>query len=382
AVELETIYQKFQSDKPNLIAICGYCMEAFQTDNFVVNTAIVEKLREVYRCNEHVGTEGNPVWDVQFKTEDVSRKAEQQLLETYIMEGAQKKADEAKQVDKSNCDLFLKHLQNISQASTTPCANVVKRTAFDVNGPHSVAHIQKFNMPPADPTQLIEMLEQRAEALQAELAAFKFKESSFSDAMSILARSATESLKRERDVHNQILSVLPVGVLCAESWREQQMYVNKTFCEMVKCAEADVMSGDWLKVVHAEDREKVQNLLMNMGELCDQEPVKLEYRITSSTSTDSSGNSNSTASSDNIHHSEAEQTHQYKHEEEDLVWVASETIKCNIKGRWVFVHAIVDTTEVKRVNAERTLLSAREAYQMQKAADADKRRLLLDEFID
>ncbi|KAJ3401851.1 hypothetical protein HDV05_000232, partial [Chytridiales sp. JEL 0842] len=74
AIELETIYHKFQADKPNLISLCGYWMEAFQSGNFAVDSAFVEKFREVCRCHDHVGTEGKPVWDTQLQAEALRRK--------------------------------------------------------------------------------------------------------------------------------------------------------------------------------------------------------------------------------------------------------------------------------------------------------------------
>ncbi|KAJ3403970.1 hypothetical protein HDV05_007442, partial [Chytridiales sp. JEL 0842] len=381
AIELETIYHKFQADKPNLVSMCGYWMEAFTSGEFAVDSAFVERFREVCKCHDHCGTEANPVWDTHFKSEAVRRKEEQLILESYMMDEAMKKRDCDRYHDKPDSAPFLSRLQSINRA-TSSRTNVTKGPVIHVDGggPGTVTDIQKCIISPTDPARLVNVLEKRADALQAELNIFKMKEASFTDAMSILARSATESLQRERDVHNQILSVLPVGVLCAESWREQQMYVNKTFCDMVECSAGDVMSGNWLQVIHPEDRGKVQELLINIGEMCDhQEPVKLEYRILSSKSR---GDCHVPPCAETAASAAKEDTQQYKHEEEDLVWVTSETVKCNIKGRWVFVHAIVDTTEVKRVSAERTLFSAREAYQMQKAADADKRRLLLDEFID
>ncbi|KAJ3403542.1 hypothetical protein HDV05_007750, partial [Chytridiales sp. JEL 0842] len=383
AIQFETIYHKFQEDKPNLISLCGYWMEAFTSGDFAVDSKFLERFRAICRCHDHAGTDCNPVWDSHFKSEQERRKEEQMLLEAYMMAETIKKKNTARDGgahNKSDCAPFLHGLKNVNKSTATR-TNVTKGPVVHVDGGKlgPVTDIQKCIVSPTDPAKLIEVLKQRAESLQAELNAFKIKEASFTDAISILARSATESLRRERDVHNQILSRLPVGVLCAESWREQQMYVNKTFCEMVGCSEEDVMSGNWLNVIHPDDREKVRNLLMSSGQLCHrQDPVKLEYRIFSSKSNSKLASASTTASVSTTQ----DDTHQYKHEEEDLVWVTSETVKCSIKGRWVFVHAIVDTTEVKRVNAERILLCERESYQMKKAADADKRRLLLDEFID
>ncbi|KAJ3409826.1 hypothetical protein HDV05_004243 [Chytridiales sp. JEL 0842] len=411
AIELETMYHKFQADKPNLITLCGYWVEAFTSGDFELDAQVVERFRQVCQCHHHAGTEEIPTWDEENKvlstnvfvkmeppttdtldgiTEDFAsmntseavmkrKKQEQSTLEAYLKQQALKKKNLAKSQP------VLSRLKNMKKRITHTHSTVGSAPVIHVDVGSSTgstgADIQKCISSPTDPIRLISVLEQRAESLQAELNAFKMKEATFTEAMSTLARSASESLKRERDVHNQILSVLPVGVLCAESWREQQMYVNKTFCKMVGCLEQDVMSGDWLEVIHPEDRGKVQKLLIDMGSVHnkDLEPVKLEYRIRSSKSAHEPAHPADSGAATKTNDVESPQIRQ---EEADLVWVASETLKCNIQGRWVFVHAIVDTTELKRVNAERTLISAREAYQIQKAVDADKRRLLLDEFID
>ncbi|KAJ3406037.1 hypothetical protein HDV05_006230, partial [Chytridiales sp. JEL 0842] len=353
AIEFEIIYHKFQTDKPNLIFICGYWMGAFTSGEFAADSSFVEKFRSICQLHDHAGTEQNPVWDAPFEL-DVVKHAEEQANDSGTV---------------------LSRLQKFSRVAPSH-SHVTNDTIEDV--PRIVPDITSYIISPSTP----KFSRQREESLQAELTAFKIKAASFTDAMSILARSATESLKRERDVHNEILSALPFGVLCAESWREQQMFVNKTFCELVRCSEAEVMAGDWVQVVHPEDREKVRSLLMNMGEMSGhQKRVKLEYRIliSKANSSNHTPRSAETASDDA---STDKDTPQYNNAENDLTWVASETVKCNIKGRSVFVHAIIDTTELKRVNAERILLAARESYQIQRAADADRRRLLLDEFID
>ncbi|KAJ3405346.1 hypothetical protein HDV05_006630, partial [Chytridiales sp. JEL 0842] len=382
AIQAETFFHKMQEDKPRFISLCGYWMESFSLGDSELNVAVAQKLKEICQWHDHAGTEEVPVWDAEKKLlsreglATISNAAgveDRKPVEQIVLEEVE--ATRKKQIAKP----ILSRLQSSDKEASKSTANSGPIIQIGMERTTSgTGNIQKGITSLSDPGRLIDVLAQRAEILQRQLTALQLKEATFTDAMSILARSASESLKRERDVHNQILSVLPVGVLCAESWREEQMYVNKTFCEMVGCSEADVMSGKWLEVIHPQDRPKVQELLIFMETACHEvtEPVKLEYRIQSQKVSEFGPSSAESASEVDVN------LQQYRPEEENLVWIASETLKSNIQGRCVFVHAIVDTTELKRINAEKTLISAREAYQMHKAIDADKRRLLLDEFID
>jgi signal transduction histidine kinase len=262
-------------------------------------------------------------------------------------------------------------------------SNSMSESNNDSSHPHDskpilneMIHTQYVQHPTAA-IQRIKELEERCAELENHLYISRMTQASFTEALTLLAQSASESLKRERDIHHQILSVLPVGVFCGETWLEEQVFVNKMFCQLVGRSEEEVRSGKWIDAVHPDDRQSVEELLMNKKQISE-EPVKLEYRVRVNAietgglpMTDANG-AGKLNDGDGVTNGV----------EEKLVWMASETLKCNIQGRWVFLHAVVDTTDVKRLSVEHTLSEAREAYQMQKATEADKRRLLLDEFID
>jgi PAS domain-containing protein len=286
----------------------------------------------------------------------------------------------------------------VTQTSNSPSLSPTPPplTSFHNNNnnhsPSQPPQLQPASLPEA--LELIQTLQTQVTTLEHQLQIAHLKESTFSDALSLLAHSASESIQRERNIHHQILSVLPVGVFCGENLNddeeEDQVYVNRTFCELVGRSEKDVRNGGWIDAVHSEDRGNVEMLLRSDVRSLGNGPVKLEYRIRKrkdrtpksvEQSKSTPSKSNSTATTNN-----SSTTATIEDDDVDgdfqIVGIASETLKCSIQGRSVFIHVIVDTTQLKKLSVERTLIETREAYQIQRASDADKRRLLLDEFID
>ncbi|KAJ3051414.1 hypothetical protein HK097_007564 [Rhizophlyctis rosea] len=203
----------------------------------------------------------------------------------------------------------------------------------------------------------IALLQQKALALETEVAKRKAAEMALHDHLELLSSRAQRALEIERDHYSTLLSMLPTGVYGCAFGEDEEFYVNRRFCELVGRSEEEIRIGGWLDAVSPEDRRR----LASMWPFCDDEPGCVRSLV----------------------------PHQYEYTliqaDGGATWVAGETAPLmteqgDVRG---YVHTIVDITDLKRAESER--LEARQAaeeHQRHRAEEAERNKQFQDQWID
>jgi len=109
----------------------------------------------------------------------------------------------------------------------------------------------RFNLP-TDKDSLILLLRQHAIVLETEIERRKRVEFDLQRYLEVLSTRATESLRIQHESYRTLLSVLPVGVYSIEVMSENndEVFVNKKFCELTGMSEAVIRVDGWERAVH------------------------------------------------------------------------------------------------------------------------------------
>ncbi|KAI8849757.1 hypothetical protein BC829DRAFT_416628 [Chytridium lagenaria] len=200
---------------------------------------------------------------------------------------------------------------------------------------------------PSD-TQIL-LLEQRVKALTFELEARKTMEQFVSNSLRVISQKAKEDQNEMGQCFGHVISQLPVGLVLniTKVNGDKCVMANKMFLDMMGCTEKEALGEEWTSRIDASHRERVQNILHS------RESATMEYCI---------GDGSTSAS--------------------NTRWFSGQTHVSTFLNHTAFVHSVWEVTDLKRLEAEKSLAKIRELMQTQRLEDAEEQKEQLNQFID
>lgn len=203
----------------------------------------------------------------------------------------------------------------------------------------------------------IALLEQRVKELERELERRKTSEASLHTSLRIISENAQNVVTCEREIYQNVLSTLPVGVYGITFGGDEDFYVNKRFCELVGREDSDIRKRGWIDVIHPDDRKEMESKW----------PVCHHH-----------GSRDLTIFSNQ---------HEYRliHADNSVIWVKAETAATNAENGNIlgYIHTIMDITELKQTEKGRLeAKQAAEEHQRHRAEEAERHKQMQDQWID
>jgi len=89
-------------------------------------------------------------------------------------------------------------------------------------------------------------------------------------------KRAEEALRESEERFRELAKIMPVGVYQCDR-NGQTIYINERVKTMIPASTSQLISGDWMTVIHPEDRERVRESWSSI--LHNKQPYQVEYRV-------------------------------------------------------------------------------------------------------
>jgi PAS domain S-box-containing protein len=89
-------------------------------------------------------------------------------------------------------------------------------------------------------------------------------------------KRAEEALRESEERFRELAKIMPVGVYQCDR-NGQTVYINERVRTMIPASTSELISGDWMMVIHPDDRERVRESWRSI--LRNKQPYQIEYRV-------------------------------------------------------------------------------------------------------